>query len=388
MRIRGNNSLSLVERSDLHHRRHPHDEQHRLVGFGTGGTQPSRVGDINPDEIENIEIVKGPSAATLYGTDAANGVIVITTKKGRAGAARWNGYGEGGLPQGPNSDYPLQLHARRPHAPRRAADLPRVHAARRSSAGRCVPDSLRMYSPFHDPERDADRHRQPQQGRRAVSGGTEALRYFISGEREDEIGRAQAARTSSAAASNDAGTPIRGLDVTRPERRSVKNSFRANLNAALVPKLDLGGHVGNLITCNTRYTHESNATAGIGSQMFGGPGYKNNGNVCRGARHAAATAIARGRRATRGRRRSSRASTASSAARNANWRPFSWMPDARERRQRLHGPRRREPVAIAARARRSTRPTGSASRTTAARTSATSPPTSASTRDVQSDGRG
>ena len=44
------------------------------------------MNDISPEEIENIEIVKGPSAATLYGTDASNGVIVITTKKGRAGA--------------------------------------------------------------------------------------------------------------------------------------------------------------------------------------------------------------------------------------------------------------------------------------------------------------
>ena len=34
--------------------------------------------------------MKGPSAATLYGTNAANGVIVITTKKGRAGATHWN----------------------------------------------------------------------------------------------------------------------------------------------------------------------------------------------------------------------------------------------------------------------------------------------------------
>src|SRR3712207_7924369 len=36
-------------------------------GFSTGGNRPSRVGDLNPEEIENIEIVKGPSAATLYG---------------------------------------------------------------------------------------------------------------------------------------------------------------------------------------------------------------------------------------------------------------------------------------------------------------------------------
>ncbi|WP_337172218.1 TonB-dependent receptor plug domain-containing protein [Gemmatimonas aurantiaca] len=63
---------------------------------GTGGNNPSRTGDINPEEIESIEIVKGPSAATLYGTDAANGVILVTTKKGRSGAPRWTFYGEGG----------------------------------------------------------------------------------------------------------------------------------------------------------------------------------------------------------------------------------------------------------------------------------------------------
>ena len=59
------------------------------TSFGNGGANFSRLGDISPEDIENIEIVKGPSAATLYGTDAANGVIVITTKKGRAGAAQW-----------------------------------------------------------------------------------------------------------------------------------------------------------------------------------------------------------------------------------------------------------------------------------------------------------
>ncbi|MBW3630202.1 MAG: TonB-dependent receptor plug domain-containing protein, partial [Gemmatimonadetes bacterium] len=56
--------------------------------IGVGGANPSRVSDINPEEIESIEVVKGPSAATLYGTDAANGVIVITTKRGRSGAPR------------------------------------------------------------------------------------------------------------------------------------------------------------------------------------------------------------------------------------------------------------------------------------------------------------
>ncbi len=60
---------------------------------GTGfrsNSQPSRLGDFNPDEIENIEIIKGPAAATLYGTEASNGVINIITKRGRTGAPTIN----------------------------------------------------------------------------------------------------------------------------------------------------------------------------------------------------------------------------------------------------------------------------------------------------------
>lgn len=57
--------------------------------LGVGGSGPSRLDDINPAEIENIEIVKGPSAATLYGTEAANGVVVITTKKGKSGKTKY-----------------------------------------------------------------------------------------------------------------------------------------------------------------------------------------------------------------------------------------------------------------------------------------------------------
>ena len=46
---------------------------------------------LNPDDIESIEVIKGPAAATLYGADAANGVIQIITKKGSRGAesAQW-----------------------------------------------------------------------------------------------------------------------------------------------------------------------------------------------------------------------------------------------------------------------------------------------------------
>lgn len=50
----------------------------------TGGvSQQSRLNDLNPDDIESMNILKGASAAAVWGSQAANGVIVITTKKGR-----------------------------------------------------------------------------------------------------------------------------------------------------------------------------------------------------------------------------------------------------------------------------------------------------------------
>ena len=55
-------------------------------GNRSGGTsQQSRLNDINPNDIESIQVLKGASAASLWGSRAANGVIVITTKQGSAG---------------------------------------------------------------------------------------------------------------------------------------------------------------------------------------------------------------------------------------------------------------------------------------------------------------
>jgi len=55
-----------------------------------GSSSISRINDINPDDIESVEVIRGPAAATLYGTEASNGVIQIITKKGTSGAPRWN----------------------------------------------------------------------------------------------------------------------------------------------------------------------------------------------------------------------------------------------------------------------------------------------------------
>jgi len=65
-------------------------------GLGaSGGQAPSRLNDLNPEDWESVEVVKGPSAAALFGTDAANGVIQIRTKQGRPGPTKWTVFTEG-----------------------------------------------------------------------------------------------------------------------------------------------------------------------------------------------------------------------------------------------------------------------------------------------------
>ena len=97
IRLRGTTSVALTNQPliFIDGVRTRSDEYPRN-GIFTGATQRganvygSPLNDINPDDIERIEVVKGAAAATLYGTDAAAGVIQIFTKRGASGAAKWN----------------------------------------------------------------------------------------------------------------------------------------------------------------------------------------------------------------------------------------------------------------------------------------------------------
>ena len=55
-----------------------------------GVNNSNRAVDINPDDIENITVLKGPAAASLYGVRGANGAIIITTKRGQKGGKRFS----------------------------------------------------------------------------------------------------------------------------------------------------------------------------------------------------------------------------------------------------------------------------------------------------------
>lgn len=269
IRIRGTNSLSLSNDPIFIIDGVRMSNNVGSSNLFTGGAQPSRIGDINPEDIENMEVVKGPSAATLYGTDAANGVVLITTKRGRAGAARWSFYGEGGVIKDQNT-YPTNYTIFGTRVSNNAklgingCTLPQV------SSGFCTIDSLAQYNLFEDddvtPLSTGYRHQYGAQ----VSGGTDAVRYFVAGEREDETGLLELPDFEYRRL-DSLGLPLRDW-VKRPNVLG-KNSVRANVNAAVSPTLDLAVSTG-FINLGQRFSLESNATAGLGSQAFGGPGCK------------------------------------------------------------------------------------------------------------------
>jgi TonB-linked SusC/RagA family outer membrane protein len=236
----------------------------------TGGVQPSRVQDLNPEEIESIEIVKGPSAATLYGTDAANGVVVIKTKRGRAGPARWTTYAEYGQLKDLN-DYPTAYTL----AGKNAAGAAATCVLRTVALGTCTVDSVRTQNNFTDPETTPLGTGNRGQYGLQVSGGSEAVRYFVSGEFEEETSPVTLPRFEKDRLLTE-GFSLR--EEWMHPNNLKKRSFRANLNATLSPKIDVAVSTG-YINLDQRYHLESNATGGLGSQIFGGPGHKLNGNV-------------------------------------------------------------------------------------------------------------
>ncbi len=87
LRIRGRTSLSFSNRPLVYV-----DGARIDLSSPTSGQQGqefSRLNDLNPEDIESVEVISGPAAATLYGTEAAAGVIRVTTKTGVSSAPRY-----------------------------------------------------------------------------------------------------------------------------------------------------------------------------------------------------------------------------------------------------------------------------------------------------------
>jgi ferric enterobactin receptor len=90
--LRGGNSMGGNNQALIVVDGIPYDNQtlnqENILAFSTSSRNAdysNRASDINPEDIESITILKGPEASALYGSDGSNGVIMITTKKGKSG---------------------------------------------------------------------------------------------------------------------------------------------------------------------------------------------------------------------------------------------------------------------------------------------------------------
>lgn len=270
IRIRGVSSISLVNDPIyvIDGVRMRSDNGSQSGNIFTGGGVQSRAQDINPAEIENIEIVKGPSAATLYGTDASNGVIVITTKRGRAGQTRYNVFAEGGIIQDHNT-WPT-AYTLWGHAPAGSTRNCLNTSLTQVSNGLCISDSLSKFNLFDNKNTTPLGTGNRQVAGLQVSGGVQAIRYFVSGQYENEEGILKIPEFDQHRLDT---LNVKIKDEWATPNALKRGTFRANIDAALSPKLDAQFSSG-FITLGNRLPQNDNNALGLLSNAFGGPGYE------------------------------------------------------------------------------------------------------------------
>jgi TonB-linked SusC/RagA family outer membrane protein len=217
---------------------------------GSAATSTSRLGDLNVEDIESVDVIKGPSAAALYGTAAANGVIVVKTKRGRAGSARWAIFGEQGAVEQPSSfednwrSWGHNLNAAgQPTGGNIQCTISRL------SSKQCAVDSLThnnpylnpLTSPFRDVNGGLRRTPRSSYGLQ-VSGGSDVLRYFVSGTHEGETGPFVMPDTEVQRITQLRGSAPRSTQVHPNQLRH--DSFRGNFQLALAQNATLDVSAG------------------------------------------------------------------------------------------------------------------------------------------------
>lgn len=150
---------------------------------GYGGYLPSRLDALDPNTIETIEVVRGPAAATLYGPDAANGVILITTKRGSVGPARWDFHYSHDR-KAPSGKHPLSYQGFG-HTP--FSDEPTRCTALEVANQYCTQDSLVIWSDA-EPLLKREGTGSVNLLSASVNGGTRQVRYNLTAGLSDQAG--------------------------------------------------------------------------------------------------------------------------------------------------------------------------------------------------------
>ena len=322
IRIRGTSSLSLTNNPIVVIDGIRVENATGSSTISVGGTTPSRLGDLNPEEYESIEVVRGPSAATLYGTDAANGVIVITTKKGVAGRSQFSYYTEQAALQDRNQ-YPTAWRGWRSGATAaltssRSNTVQCFLTQRVATTGSCAQDSVTSYNLHDDPEATPYGIGYRQQHGMQLRGGSEAVRFFLHGEYEDEDG------VTKVTEFDKRYLAARGIAM-RPEEESpnrlTRMTGRANLNIALSRNADIAVNTGYTSQDLRLPMSDDSGVSGVAANVYGGPGFKYNltaaGDTLYGWRQFTTRDIYQAY--------SNQAIERSTSSASGNWRPQEWL---------------------------------------------------------------
>jgi len=230
IQIRGRTSLSLDNSPLIYVDGVRVDNATATGPTGVSGGGPSfgaqrsavagRLNDINPEDIESIEVIKGPAAATIYGTEAANGVIQIITKKGAPG----------------RTDFSVQIEQGSLWFRDAAGRLP-TNYMKDAASGAIVP--------WNGVQQEEDRGTplfktgQTRSYSGALSGGRDLLRYYVSSSYENDLG-------------------------IEPNNSLRQFALHTNLNVAPNPKLDFGTSL-NFVDLSSHLGADNGASAMLGA---------------------------------------------------------------------------------------------------------------------------
>jgi len=226
---------------------------------------PSRLDDIDPSTIESIDVLRGPSASSLYGTDAANGVIVIKTKKGHAGSWRTTVGGESG-----ESSIPGRMpdmwwgwgHATDGSSFITALCNLAVGGQVTVSGDGCQQDSVTQFNPSNDPAMRTFGTGTNRLVNASLSGGTESLLQFFSGRLTSNVGMAKMSDAERRLIARMWSSPAPSWMVHPNTEQDVDGSSRTNF--VMSPKADVS------LTTTGSYRTVLNGGSGILNVGYGG----------------------------------------------------------------------------------------------------------------------
>ena len=200
------------------------DAAEDTYSFDPGEPGPLRLDDVNPQDIESVEVIPASAAAARYGPGASAGVLVIHTKRGQPGPARWDAYAAGGISGVPNH-WPVNFGGVDPNATDQSFREGGC-TLRAQFLGECVQQSVQQFNPLEQSHLFGTRAlRRYGLG---VSGGSPWMDYRLAGAFEGDGGV-----YSSSAVTSDANY-YRRLTGTFSGRLRPSRSTEVSLIASRV----------------------------------------------------------------------------------------------------------------------------------------------------------